>query len=223
MTANTSAITVLLVDDHALVRQGVRAFLATQADLSVVAEAGSGEEAVQLAAQHIPDVVLMDLVMPGMDGVEATRRVRQVSPRSQVVVLTSYHEDEHIFPALRGGALSYVLKDLSPEELAEAVRKAAQGEAVLHPRVAARVIKELQGLRAEMPNPFTALSERELEVLRLSADGLTNAEIAAKLVLSEKTVKGHVSNILGKLHLADRTQAAVLAWREGVVRNRAGG
>ena len=211
-------ITLLLVDDHAMVRQGVRAFLNTQPDLKVVAEAGSGAEAVQLAAQHIPDVVLMDLVMPGMDGVEATRRVKQVSPRSQVVVLTSYHDDEHIFPALRAGALSYVLKDLSPEELAEAVRKAAQGEAVLHPRVAARVIKELQGVRAEPPNPFTELSERELEVLKLIADGLTNADIAAKLVLSEKTVKGHVSNILSKLHLADRTQAAVLAWREGVVR-----
>lgn len=218
MTTNAPLITVLLVDDHALVREGVRAFLATQPDISVVAEAGSGEEGVALAAQHIPDVVLMDLVMPGMDGVEATRRVRQVSPRSQVVVLTSYHEDEHIFPALRAGALSYVLKDLSPEELAEAVRKAARGEAVLHPRVAARVIKELQGARAEAPNPFTELSERELEVLRLIADGRSNAEIAAKLALSEKTVKGHVSNILSKLHLADRTQAAVLAWREGVMR-----
>lgn len=218
MTTNAPLITVLLVDDHALVREGVRAFLATQSDISVVAEAGSGEEGVALAAQHIPDVVLMDLVMPGMDGVEATRRVRQVSPRSQVVVLTSYHEDEHIFPALRAGALSYVLKDLSPEELAEAVRKAARGEAVLHPRVAARVIKELQGARAEAPNPFTELSERELEVLRLIADGRSNAEIAAELALSEKTVKGHVSNILSKLHLADRTQAAVLAWREGVMR-----
>ncbi len=216
-------ITVLLVDDHALVREGVRAFLATQPDINVVAEAGSGEEGVALAAQHIPDVVLMDVVMPGMDGVEATRRVRQVSPRSQVVVLTSYHEDEHIFPALRAGALSYVLKDLSPEELAEAVRKAARGEAVLHPRVAARVVKELQGLRAETPNPFTELSERELDVLRLIADGLSNAEIAARLTLSEKTVKGHVSNLLGKLHLADRTQAAVLAWREGVARKRGEG
>jgi NarL family two-component system response regulator LiaR len=211
-------ITVLLVDDHAMVRQGVRTFLETQADLSVVGEAGSGEEAVRLAAQHVPDVVLMDLIMPDMDGVEATRKVKQVSPRSQVVVLTSYHEDEHIFPALKAGALSYILKDLSAEELAAAVRKAAVGEAVLHPRVASRVIKELQGLRSEKVNPFTELSERELEVLKLIADGMSNAEIAAKLVLSEKTVKGHVSNILSKLHLADRTQAAVYAWREGVVR-----
>ena len=212
------SISVLLVDDHAMVRQGVKAFLVTQPDLSVVGEAGSGEEAIKLAAQLIPDVILMDLIMPNMDGVEATRRVKQVSPRSQIVVLTSYHEDEHIFPALKAGALSYILKDVSAEELAAAVRKAATGEAVLHPRVAARVIKELQGRREDAPNPFTELSERELEVLKLIADGKSNAQIAAKLVLSEKTIKGHVSNILSKLHLADRTQAAVYAWREGVVR-----
>jgi NarL family two-component system response regulator LiaR len=214
----SEAITVLLVDDHAMVRQGVRTFLETQADLSVVGEAGSGEEAVGLAAQYVPDVVLMDLIMPEMDGVETTRQVKQVSPRSQVVVLTSYHEDEHIFPALKAGALSYVLKDLSAEELAVAVRKAAVGEAVLHPRVAARVIQELQGRREEGVNPFTELSERELEVLKLIADGMSNAAMAAKLVLSEKTIKGHVSNILSKLHLVDRTQAAVYAWREGIVR-----
>ena len=211
-------ISVLLVDDHSRVREGVRAFLVTQPDLTVVGEAGSGEEAVQLAEQHVPDVVLMDLIMPHMDGVEATRRVKQVSPRSQVVVLTSYHEDEHIFPALKAGALSYVLKDVSAQELAAAVRKAALGEAVLHPRVAARVIKELQGRREGALNPFTELSERELEVLKLIADGMSNAEMAAKLFLSEKTIKGHVSNILSKLHLVDRTQAAVYAWREGIVR-----
>jgi NarL family two-component system response regulator LiaR len=213
-------ISVLLVDDHAMVRQGVRAFLVTQPDIMVVGEAGSGEEAVRLAAQHVPDVILMDLIMPDMDGVEATRRVKQVSPRSQVVVLTSYHEDEHIFPVLKAGALSYILKDVSANELAAAVRKAAVGEAVLHPRVAARVIKELQGARGEKVNPFTELSERELEVLKLIADGMSNAEIAARLVLSEKTIKGHVSNILSKLHLVDRTQAAVYAWREGVVRKQ---
>ncbi len=212
------SISVLLVDDHAVVRQGVKAFLITQPDLSFVGEAGSGEEAVRLAEQHVPDVILMDLIMPNMDGVEATRRVKRVSPRSQVVVLTSYHEDEHIFPALKAGALSYILKDVSAEELAWAVRKAAAGEAVLHPCVAARVIKELQGRREDNLNPFTELSERELEVLKLVADGMSNAEMAAKLVLSEKTIKGHVSNILSKLHLVDRTQAAVYAWREGVVR-----
>jgi NarL family two-component system response regulator LiaR len=159
----------------------------------------------------------MDLVMPGMDGVEATRRLKRVSPRSQVVVLTSYHEDEYIFPAIRAGALSYILKDIGPRELADVVRMAANGEVVLNSRVAARVIQELQGIREDQANPFTELSERELEVLRLIAAGLSNADIAEKLVLSDKTIKGHVSNILSKLHLVDRTQAAVYAWREGIV------
>jgi two-component system, NarL family, response regulator LiaR len=211
-------ITVLLVDDHEMVRRGVRAFLQTRPDITVVAEAGSGEEAIRLAAEHAPDVALMDLIMPGMDGVEATRRLTARSPRTNVVMLTSYHDDEHIFPAIRAGALSYVLKEVGPEELADAVRKAAAGEAVLHPRVAARVVRELHGARRDEPNAFRELSDRELEVLKLIADGLSNAEIAGRLYVSEKTVKSHVSNILGKLHLADRTQAAVYAWRQGVVR-----
>ncbi len=211
-------ITVLLVDDHALVRQGVRAFLETQDDLTVVAEAGGGEEAIKLAAEHAPDVALMDLIMPGMDGVETTRQLVAKSPRTNVVMLTSYHDDEHVFPAIRAGALSYVLKEIGPDELADAVRKAAAGEAVLHPRVAARVVRELHGARRDAPNVFHELSDREMEVLKLIADGCANAEIAGNLYLSEKTVKSHVSNILGKLHLADRTQAAVYAWREGVVR-----
>lgn len=211
-------ITVLLVDDHKVVRQGVRAFLQAQADIAVVAEADSGETAVTLAAEHAPDVVLMDLVMPGMDGVAATRAVKAQSPRTQIIMLTSYHQDEHIFPAIRAGALSYLLKDIEPNALADAVRQAAQGEAVLHPRVAARVVQELHGSRQEAVNIFTELSDRELEVLRLIADGANNSSIAEHLVISEKTVKSHVSNILSKLHLADRTQAAVLAWREGVVR-----
>jgi NarL family two-component system response regulator LiaR len=212
-------ITVLLVDDHQVVRQGVRAFLDTQADFSVVGEAESGEQALRLADEYVPDVILMDLVLPGdIDGVEATRQVKRRSPRTQVVVLTSYHEDEFIFPAIRAGALSYVLKDIGPDELAQVVRKASQGEAVLHPRVAARLIQEIQGRRDLSTNPFTELSDREMEVLRLIAAGSSNAEIAEELVISEKTVKGHVSNILSKLHLVDRTQAAVYAWQEGIVR-----
>jgi len=214
----TESITVLIVDDHALVRQGVRGYLEAQPDISIAGEAASGEEAVRLAADQVPDVVLMDLLMPGMDGVEATRRVRRVSPRSQVVVLTSYHEDVHIFPAIKAGALSYLLKDVGPEELAGAVRAAARGEAVLHPHVATRVMQELRGTRREVPNPFAELTDRELEVMHLIAEGLSNALIAERLVLSEKTVKGYVSNILSKLHLADRTQAAVFAWREGMMR-----
>ncbi|HZO73171.1 MAG TPA: response regulator transcription factor [Ktedonobacteraceae bacterium] len=213
----TDKISLLITDDHALVRQGTRAFLELQPDLTVLGEANSGEEAVRMAEELAPDVVLMDLVMPGIGGVEATRKVKQVSPHSQIIVLTSYHEDEYIFPALRAGALSYVLKDIGPDELADTVRKAARGESVLHPRVAARVVQEVRGARRDTPNLFTDLSDRELEVLRLIADGLSNAEIADKLIISEKTVKGHVSNILGKLHMMDRTQAAVFAWRQGLV------
>jgi len=214
----TNPITVLLVDDHEVVRQGLRAYLDALPDFAVVAEAESGEAAVRLASEHIPDVMLMDLVMPGMDGVEATRQVKTASPRTQIVVLTSYHEDEHIFPALRAGAISYILKDIKMDELADAVRQAARGEATLHPRVAARVIQEIHGAKHEELNPFTELTNREIEVLKLIANGLTNSEIAERLVISGNTVKGHVSNILSKLHLADRTQAAVYAWRQGIVR-----
>jgi NarL family two-component system response regulator LiaR len=211
-------ITVLLVDDHEVVRKGIRAFLDAQPDIVVVAEAETGEQAISMAIDNAPDVALMDLIMPGIDGVEATRQIKRVSPKTQVIILTSYHEDKHIFPAIRAGALSYLLKNVGPTELADAVRKASVGEAVLHPGVATRLVRELRGERGEVPNPFTELSDRELEVLQLIANGRKNAEIAEALVISEKTVKNHVSNILSKLHLADRTQAAVLAWREGVVR-----
>ena len=217
MTQPVRRISVLIVDDHSVVRQGVRAFLEAQADISVVGEAESGEQAVQLAQKYIPDVVLMDLLLPGMNGVEATRLVKQVSPRSQVIVLTSYYEDENIFPALRAGAISYTLKDIHPTELVEAVRKAARGESELHPRVASRIIQEVREFKPAVPAAFGELTERELDVLRLIAVGESNATIAGKLVLSEKTVKGHVSNILSKLHIADRTQAAALAWQQGLM------
>ena len=201
-----------------MVRKGAIGYLEAQTDLVVVAEAGNGEDAVKLARENIPDVVLMDLVMPGMDGVEATRKVKDVSPRSQIIVLTSYHQDEHIFPALKAGAISYLLKDVKARELVEAIHRAAMGEATLHPRVAARVIKQFSGGQAVQDNLFTSLTEREFEVLSLIARGYPNQKIADELVISIGTVKGHVSNILSKLHLADRTQAAVYAWREGIVR-----
>lgn len=210
-------ITVLIVDDHAVVRHGIRALLEAEGDFAVVGEVGSGGEAVLLAADLAPDVVLMDLVMPGLDGVEATRLLKQRSPCSQVIVLTSYHEDEHIFPAIRAGALSYLLKGVGLEELADAVRKAARGEAVLHPHVAARLVQELHGASREHAQLYATLSEREREVLRLIANGLSNAQIAAQLVISERTVKSHVNNILSKLHIVDRTQAAIYAWREGIM------
>src|SRR5215212_3436759 len=216
----TNPITVLIVDDHAVVRQGVRASLDAREEFAVVGVAESGAEAVRRVAEIVPDVVLMDLLMPEMDGVEATRQIKRLSPRTQVVVLTSHHDDDHIFPALRAGAISYLLKSVKMDELADAVRRAAQGEATLHPRVAARVIHELQGTQRDRDalNPFAELTDRELEILKLIATGMTNQELTTHLVISEHTVKGHVSNILSKLHLADRTQAAVFAWRKGVVR-----
>src|SRR5258708_20878638 len=157
----TDKISILITDDHALVRQGIRAFLELQPDIIVIGEAGSGEEAVRMAAELVPDVVLMDLVMPGIGGVEATRQVKQASPHSQIIVLTSYHEDEYIFPALRAGALSYVLKDVVPDELADTIRNAARGESVLHPRVASRVVQELRCTSQDTPNLFTECIDLE--------------------------------------------------------------
>jgi NarL family two-component system response regulator LiaR len=218
------AIRVVLVDDHNLVRIGLKAYFATLPDIQVVGEAATGEEAVRLAAELAPDVILMDLILgdpigrSSMDGVEATRQVKKASPRTQVIVVTSYHEDEHIFPAIRAGALSYVLKDIDPDDLADAIRRAYAGEAVINPRVAARLVKELHGSREEAVNAFSELTDREMEVLRQIAAGKSNRQIAEALVISEKTVKSHITNILAKLHLADRTQAAVFAWQEGIVR-----
>ncbi len=210
-------ITILLVDDHEVVRQGLRAYLDAQPDFKVIGEASSGEEAVVAAMEYLPDVMLMDLVMNGMGGVEATRKVKDITPRTQIVVLTSYHQDEFIFPALQAGAISYVLKDVMMDDLADAIRKASRGEAVLHPRVAERVIREINGGKGVTFNPFTELTNREMEVLRLIARGMSNCDIAEDLFISENTVKGHVSNILSKLQLADRTQAAVYAWEQGLV------
>lgn len=210
-------ITVMIVDDHQMVRKGARGYLDAQPDITVVAEAESGIEAVRLAQEVVPDVVLMDLVMPEMDGVEATRLVKDISPRTKIIVLTSYHQDEYIFPALQAGAISYLLKDVKAQDLVSAIHKAARGEATLHPRVADRLIKQVRMGKPEKSDSFTQLTDREMEVLTLIAKGHTNQKIAEELVISVGTVKGHVSNILSKLHLADRTQAAVFAWQEGIV------
>jgi two-component system, NarL family, response regulator LiaR len=210
-------ISILIVDDHEVVRNGIRSYLETVPDFSVVGEADSGEEAVKLVSEHIPDIVLLDLIMPGMDGITTTRRIRQISPRTQVVVLTSYHEDVHIFPALKAGAISYILKDMKMEKLAEVLHRAAQKEVTLHPLVAARVLQNIRSENSDEQPLFTELTDRELDVLKLIANGMTNSQIAEKLVISENTVKGHVSNILSKLHLADRTQVAVYAWQRGLV------
>ena len=211
-------IRVMLVDDHAVVRSGLAAFILAYNDLELVGEASSGQEAIDVCERNKPDVILMDMVMPGMDGVEATRKVKDISPRTQIIILTSFHEDEHIFPALQAGAISYLLKDVKARELVEAIQRASKGEATLHPRVAARLIKQFSQGEPDRRNLFTELTEREVEVLTLIARGSTNQKIAEDLVISIGTVKGHVSNILSKLHLADRTQAAVYAWQEGLVR-----
>jgi NarL family two-component system response regulator LiaR len=205
-------ISVLIADDHPFVRHGLRTYLETLDDLEVVGEASDGAEAVELSGNLLPEVVLMDLVMPELDGVEATRRIKAASPATKVIVLTSFDDDEKVFPAIKAGAAGYLLKDVRPAELAEAVRKASRGEALLAPSVAARLMQEVSGERP----PAAGLTERELDVLRLIARGMSNKLIARELVVSEKTVKTHVSNILAKLHLADRTQAALYAVREGL-------
>jgi two-component system, NarL family, response regulator LiaR len=206
-------VTILIVDDHPVVRQGLRTFLDLQGDLSVVGEAETGAEAVTKVQELLPDVVLMDLVMPDLDGIEAARRIREVSPSTKVIVLTSYAEDEKVFPAIKAGAAGYLLKDVEPAELAEGIRHVHRGEALLHPRIAARVMREIMDEKTD----GEVLTAREQDVLRALAKGLSNKAIAEELVVSEKTVKTHVSNILAKLHLADRTQAALYAVRERLV------
>jgi NarL family two-component system response regulator LiaR len=208
-------IRVLIADDHAVVRQGLRTFLELQDDVEVVADVGDGDEAVAAVAGHHPDVVLMDLVMPRLDGVEATRRILAERPSTRVIALTSFLDDDKVLPAVRAGAAGYLLKDVEPQELVKAIRTVYGGEALLHPAVTARVMEELAG----RPHPSSpdSLTAREREVLGLIARGLSNKRIALDLSISEKTVKAHVSSILGKLGVSDRTQAALQAVREGWV------
>jgi len=207
-------IKVLIVDDHTVVRKGIRALLETEPGITVVGEAGDGEAAVHKALALKPDVVLMDLVMPKLDGVRATRELKEKLPGVKILVLTSFAEDKRIVEAIEAGALGYLLKDSSPEDLLRAIREVHRGESSLHPKVAQRLISRLRG--GEREREWKELSERELAVLRLIARGLSNREIAKELGISEPTVRTHVSNILRKLHLKSRTQAALYALREGL-------
>ena len=211
----SKCIRVLIADDHAIVRKGIRALLTTEPDIEVVGEAGDGLEAVAQAEALRPDVVLMDLVMPNLDGIEATRRIAMLQPQVRILVLTSFAADDKVFPAIKAGALGYLLKDSGPDDLVRAIHRVRRGEPSMEPAVASKLLYELaHPARQELTRD--PLTERELEVLRLVAQGCSNRDIAAQLVITELTVRTHVSNILGKLHLASRTQAALYALREGL-------
>jgi NarL family two-component system response regulator LiaR len=211
----TSLIRVLIADDHAILRKGIRALLRTEADIEVVGEAGDGAEAVAQAEALHPDVILMDLVMPNMDGIEATRRIASEQPGVRILVLTSFAADDKVFPAIKAGALGYILKDSGPEELVQAIHQVYLGQPSLEPSIALKILQEVSHppQRPLAPDP---LSGREMEVLRLLVRGKSNREIADQLIITELTVRTHVSNILGKLHLASRTQAALYALKEGL-------
>jgi NarL family two-component system response regulator LiaR len=211
----TAPIRVLIADDHAILRKGIRALLSTEPDMEVVGEATDGLEAVAQAQALQPDVVLMDLVMPEMDGIEATRRIVAELPGVRILVLTSFAADDKVFPAIKAGALGYILKDSGPAELVQAIHQVHAGQPSLEPAVALRVLHELSHPPQQTLTP-DPLTQRELEVLRLIAKGRSNREIADELVITELTVRTHVSNILGKLQLASRTQAALYALKEGL-------
>jgi len=203
-------ITVMLVDDHSLVREGLKIFLETEPDLQVIGEAANVDEAAELAGRLKPDVILMDLLMPGVDGVEGTRRCLNESPQSRVIVLTSKVEDDLVVPAIRAGALSYLLKDVAAAKLAETIRSAALGNPTLHPLAAAKMLQEVGGGH-NSAGAIDQISPRELEVLELISCGLGNKEIGEQLFISERTVKTHVTHLLDKLDLRDRTQLAIYA------------
>jgi NarL family two-component system response regulator LiaR len=207
---------VLIVDDHGIVRQGLRTYLELLDDIEIVGEAGTGIEAVEQVNKHRPDIILMDLVMPEMDGIEATRQILVISPESKVLVLTSFAEDELIFPVLEAGATGYLLKDVDPNELHQAIKAVHEGDVQLHPEIMKKLVRRVTTPQRESDSVSNDLTPRELEVLSLIAQGQSNREIAMALSISEKTVKTHVGNILSKLHLSDRTQAAIYAYKHGL-------
>ena len=211
----TKTIRILIADDHAIVREGLRALIEAKPDMELIGEAADGVEAVSKACSLQPDVMLLDIVMPRQDGIAAIREIKHKNPDARILVLTSFAEDEKIFPAIKAGALGYLLKDSSPQELIQAIRDVYAGNASLHPTIALKMIREFSQ-PSDLPPTEKPLTEREVDVLKLVAQGFSNQEIADRLVLSERTVGTHVGNILAKLHLANRTQAALYALREGL-------
>jgi NarL family two-component system response regulator LiaR len=217
-TNNSGKITVLIVDDHQVVRQGLRSYLEMYDDIQVIGEAGDGREAIELAARLKPNVILMDLVMPVLDGISATSKIKSLEIGCRVIALTSFDEDDKVFPAIEAGASSYLLKDVSTEALVEAIRATHHGEARLHPNVMRKLMDQVKRQsQSRFAQDTPQLTEREIEVLRLVTQGKSNREIAQELVISEKTAKAHVSNILGKLGVEDRTQMAVYAIKHNLV------
>jgi NarL family two-component system response regulator LiaR len=214
---NVLTIRILIADDHAIVREGLRTLITTKPGMEVVGEAADGVEAVSQARSLQPDVILLDMVMPHKDGLQAIKEIKQQNPKARILVLTSFDDDERVFSAIKAGALGYLLKDSSPQQLLEAIHNVYHGRASLHPAIALKVIRELSQ-PSDLPPTEEPLTEREMETLRLIAQGLTNQEIANKLAISERTVGKHVSNILDKLHLANRTQAALYALRRGLAK-----
>jgi NarL family two-component system response regulator LiaR len=212
---NQLPIQVLIVDDHAIVRKGIRALLAEVDCIQVVGEASNGQDAITLAEDLNPDVILMDLVMPELDGIEAIRQITGRREQARILVLTSFASDDKVFPAIKAGALGYLLKDSEPADLLQAIQQVHRGEPSLHPIIASKVLQEMQRPSRQPPTP-DPLTDRELQVLRLVAKGLGNQEIAEQLVVTEATVRSHVSNILHKLHLANRVQATLYALQEGL-------
>jgi NarL family two-component system response regulator LiaR len=211
----STPIRVVIADDHAIIRSGIRALLATELDIEVIGEAADGHEALTAAEQLRPDIILMDLVMPELDGIAAIRQITLSHPEVRILVLTSFAGDTQVFPALQAGALGYLLKDSGPEDLVRAIRQVHHGESSLHPQIARKVLRALTG-SAQHPPTAEPLTEREVTVLRLVARGLSNGQIAEQLGISEPTVRTHMSNILSKLHLATRIQAALYALRQGL-------
>lgn len=213
-------IKLLVVDDHAVVRQGLRGFLELTEEFEVLGEGTNGLEAISLAQELQPDVVLMDLIMPEMDGIEATRRIKLANPDMKILILSSFGDQNYVLPAIQAGALGYILKDIDPEELVDAIRKTAQGKTQLDPEIANLLISHMQNDSKndeQVNQKLSELTSRELEVLVQIGRGLSNKEIASELSISQMTVKTHVSNILSKLNLADRTQAAIFSIRQGLV------